>query len=104
MKDLRGLPWHLTWLFSAGFEKCVSMYRLKTTLHYQVMHELDRRFKSLNFTNYVPTKKSTYRKYIFGWAIVSVSNALLKAKVGNTELDALKWIMGVYLVFLKCPF
>ena len=39
MKDLRGLPWHLTWLFSAGFEKCVSMYRLKTTVHYQVMHD-----------------------------------------------------------------
>ena len=39
MKDLRGLPWHLAWLFSAGFEKCVSMYRLKTTLHYQVMHD-----------------------------------------------------------------
>ena len=94
MKDLRGLPWHLTWLFSAGFEKCVSMYRLKTTLHYQVMHELDRRFKSLNFTSYVPTKKST----------VYMLHTLLKAKVGNTELDALKWIMGVYLVFLKCPF
>lgn len=37
-----------------------------------------------------------YIQYVrtYGWAIVSVANALLKAKVGNTELDTLKWVMG----------
>ena len=52
--------------------------------------------QSTYYINYVRT---------YGWTIVSVANALLKAKVGNTELDTLKWVMGrVYLVFLKCPF
>ena len=42
-------------------------------------------------------QQSTYYiKYVrtYGWTIVSVANALLKAKVGNTELDTLKWVMG----------
>ena len=46
----------------------------------------------------------TESTYLFGWAIVSVSNALLKAKVGNTELDALKWINGCVLSVFEMPF